>query len=438
MTHRGGCPPRVAGGVIASVAEGSVGEEIGLEPGDALVSINGHALRDVIDYRYYGAEEELVLVVDRQGERHRLVVERDYGEDLGLDFVEPVFDGMRLCANRCPFCFVSQLPPGLRRSLYLRDDDYRYSFLSASYITLTNLTPEDWDRIGEQHLSPLYVSIHASDNSVRRAMLGRPDAPDIMAQLVRLAELDIRVHGQVVIVPGMNDGEVLWRTVDDVCGLWPTVQTLALVPVGLTAHHSHGLRLLRSDEAQDIVREALGRVPGLRATLGKTWLYPSDELFLIAGEPIPDAAFYDDPAQMDNGVGLVRALLDDWATTRGRAGRLRTSVRRITLVCGTGIAPILGRLAAELGDATGVEVGLVPVTNRLFGETVTVSGLLCGGDVLRALEGVDLGERTFVPAAMFEATGTRTLDEYTLDELRARLGVPVVPVSTVGEVLACL
>lgn len=231
---------RNRGGRISAVADGSVGEEIGLEPGDLLVSINGHALRDVIDYQFYSAEEDLLLVVERAGRRHRLEVERDYDEDLGLSFAEPVFDGMRLCRNRCPFCFVAQLPAGLRRTLSLRDDDYRYSFLSASYITLTNLTEEDWLRIDEQHLSPLYVSIHASDLAARRALLGNPTAPDVMAQLGRLGQMGITVHGQIVVSPGLNDGEVLWRTIDDVAALWPTVQTLAVVPVGLTAFHRGG------------------------------------------------------------------------------------------------------------------------------------------------------------------------------------------------------
>ena len=200
--------------MIAAVAPETVGDEIGLEPGDRLIAINGHVLRDVIDYRFYSADEDLVLEIARDGERHRLEVERDYDEDLGIEFAEPVFDGMRQCANRCPFCFVRQMPRGMRRSLYVRDDDYRYSFLQGSFVTLTNLSEEDWRRIEEQHLSPLYVSIHATDPDVRRAVLGNPRAQDIVAQLRRLGEADIEVHGQVVVWPGMNDGAVLERTID--------------------------------------------------------------------------------------------------------------------------------------------------------------------------------------------------------------------------------
>ena len=426
------------GGVIAAVEEGSIGEEIGLEPGDVLVSINGHALRDVIDYRFYGAEEDLVLVVERVGERHTLEVERDYDEDLGLSFTEPVFDGMRLCHNRCPFCFVQQLPRGLRRSLYLRDDDYRYSFLSASYITLTNLTDDDWARIEEQHLSPLYVSIHATDDAVRRALLGKPEAPSILGQLARLGEMGIEVHGQIVVVPGSNDGEVLWRTIEETASLWPVVQTLAVVPVGLTSFHCQGVRLLTPAEAAEIADGVLARVPALRRRTGKTWLYPSDELLLQAGRPIPEAAFYDDPAQIENGVGLVRALLDDWDAVREEAATLEADVRRITLVSGMAIAPVLAGLVAEFAERTGVEAVLVPVENGLMGPTVTVSGLLGGEDVISALCGRDLGEMVYIPRVMLEATGERTLDEVTLADLEARLGVPVEAVGTLSEVLDTL
>lgn len=429
---------RNKGGLISAVADGSVGEEIGLEPGDLLVSINGHALRDVIDYQFYSAEEDLLLVVTREGRRHRLEVERDYDEDLGLSFAEPVFDGMRLCRNRCPFCFVAQLPPGLRRTLSVRDDDYRYSFLSASYVTLTNLTEEDWLRIGEQHLSPLYVSIHASDLAARRALLGNPAAPDVMAQLGRLGELGITVHGQIVVSPGLNDGEVLWRTIDDVAALWPTVQTLAVVPVGLTAFHRGGLRTLTPAECAAIADGILGRVPALRARFGKTWLYPSDELLLQGGRAIPAAAFYDDPAQIENGVGLVRGLLDDWAALREEAAPRGAAGRRVTLVCGMAIAPTLAPLADDLAARTGADVRLVPVTNGLLGPSVTVSGLLGGGDVLAALRSRDLGEFVCIPRSMLDADGTRTLDDLTLPDLAERLGRPVHPVRTMGEVLDLL
>ncbi|MBM3190306.1 MAG: DUF512 domain-containing protein, partial [Chloroflexi bacterium] len=366
-----------------------------------------------------------------------------------LAFREPLF-GLRQCNNRCSFCFVQQMPKGLRPSLYLRDDDYRYSFLLGNFVTLTNLQESDWQRIGEQRLSPLYVSIHATNVDIRRRLLGNPRAEDIVPQLRRLGEMGIAVHGQVVIVPGANDGEVLRETIRDLRALWPTVRTLALVPVGLTRYHRGGARLLRPDEARAVLRLASEVIPQTRESLGATWLYPSDELYLLAEEPIPPASFYDDDAQRENGVGLVRSLLDDWRAARrslARRRRGRTIVertgagqrpRRITWICGALIAPILVGMAAEFMADTGVQVAVMPVANRFFGESATVSGLLTGGDVVEALAGQDLGERVFLPRAMFDAEGERTLDDLTPDALSQRLGAPVSLVSTVSEVLAAL
>ncbi|MBC7255134.1 MAG: DUF512 domain-containing protein [Chloroflexi bacterium] len=429
--------PNVRGGVIAAVSPRSIGAEIGLKPGDVLEAVNGHPLRDVIDYRYYTAEEEISLLVARGDERFLIEIERDYGEELGITFTEIVFDGLRECNNHCPFCFVRQMPPGLRRALYVRDDDYRYSFLLGNFITLTNLTEEDWARIEEQHLSPLYVSIHASDLALRRCLLGNPSAPDVMAQLKRLGEMGIAVHGQVVIVPGLNDGEALRKTIADVAALWPTVQTLALVPVGITRFHRGGLRPMVRDEARAVLAIARDFWAAHRASWGCTWLYPSDELFLLAGERVPPTSFYDDPAQCENGVGLTRHLLEDWARIK-RRWRGAQGTHIITVVCGTLIAPILGRLMAELASLSGWQVNLVPVVNRFFGETVTVSGLLTAQDVLVALAGRDVGERVILPRAMFGAEGSRTLDDITPGELAERLGKPVSLADTLSEVVAIL
>ncbi len=435
--RRAGSRPESQGGLISQVAANSVGDEIGLEPRDILISINGHVLRDVIDYEYYADDDTLVLVVERAGERHTLDVELDYDETLGLEFAEPVFDGMRLCRNRCPFCFLRQLPKGLRRSLYLRDDDYRYSFLSASYITLTNLTEADWSRIGEQHLSPLYVSIHATDDVVRRHLLGNPDAPAILPQLRRLGDMGIEVHGQIVVVPGQNDGDVLWRTVDEVAGLWPTVRTLALVPVGITSFHCERVRPLERSEAADIIDAAMARIPGFSRERGTTWLYPSDEMLLCAGREVPDAAFYDNRAQRENGVGLVRELLDDWAALRGELGSRRCGGVHAVLVCGKAIEPTLSALARELAGLCGAEIAVVAVENKLFGPTVTVSGLLAGADVLSALDGVR-AEHLFLPRVMFDQSGDMTLDDVPLSAFGERLATRVHLVSTLSQVVDVL
>lgn len=426
------------GGLVSSVLPGSLADEAGLAPGDLLIAINGHVLRDVIDYGYHASDDELVLQVERLGQHVCFEIPRDYERALGLEFAEPVFDRMRRCNNRCPFCFVGQLPKGMRPTLYVRDDDYRYSFLAGNFVTLTNLSDDDWQRMSQQRLSPLYVSIHATDLAVRRGMLGNPSAPDILAQLRRLGQAGIDVHGQIVVVPGVNDGEMLGRSVEELADLWPTVRSLAIVPVGLTRHHRGGLRLLRPDEAGEILDMADERVEGFRRRMGRSWLYPSDELYLLAGRPLPQAAFYDQEAQRENGVGLVRSLLDDWERARGLVDGSTAQVLRVTLVCGQLIAPFLRRMATELSALSGVEVRVVPVVNRFFGNSVTVSGLLTGQDVLAALAGVELGQGVFVPRAMFDASRRVTLDDVTLADLTQRLGVATTLVSTMSEVVSAL
>lgn len=426
------------GGRVAQVSPGSIADEIGIEPDDLLVSINGHPLRDVIDYQFYSAEEELVLHIRRGHRVHRIEVQRDYDEELGFTFAEPLFDGIQECVNNCPFCFVAQMPRGMRRSLYVRDDDYRLSFLHGSYVTLTNLQEDDWQRIGEQHLSPLYVSVHATDLQERRKMLGNPRASDILRQLDRLGRMNISVHAQVVIVPGMNDGLVLEQTVASLLNKWPTVQTLALVPVGVTRNCAPQVRGLTADEASDVLKLAEAVRPRVAEETGRTWLYPSDELYLLADREVPPAGYYDDPAQKENGVGLVRELLDDWTYTReGLPPRLFSGVSA-TLVCGTLIAPTLAKLAAEASQITGARLMVRPVRNSYFGDTVTVSGLLTGADVLSELKTMALSDVVCIPRAMLDEMGERTLDDMTTEALAQALGVPVEPVATMGDVIDLL
>ncbi|MCD6520593.1 MAG: DUF512 domain-containing protein [Anaerolineae bacterium] len=421
------------GGLISRVRPGSIGEEIGLEPGDILLAINGHPLRDIIDYRYYSAEEFLLLEVERNGKLYRVEIERDYDEDLGLEFAEPLFDGLRQCENHCPFCFVQQMPRGMRRSLYVRDDDYRYSFLLGNFITLTNLNEDDWRRIEEQHLSPLYVSIHATDPLVRQRMLGNPKAGRILDQLGRLKEMGIHVHGQIVVVPGVNDGEVLAKSIKELLSLWPSLQSLALVPVGITRFHRAGIRRPTAEEAAQVLALTESYRPLVREHTGRTWLYPADEFYLLAGRAIPATEFYDD-AQFENGVGLVRALLDDWARLRSKLCIQEVSSGPISFCCGQLIAPLLKKMAAEFQERTGIRVKVWEIENRFFGQEVTVSGLLTGQDVLRSLAGKPLGERLFLPRAMFDAQARFTLDDWEIDGLAQALGVPVYLVSEMSEV----
>jgi putative radical SAM enzyme (TIGR03279 family) len=419
------------GGIVVAVREGSIAEELGLQLGDVLISINGHVLRDVIDYRFYGAEEELELIVERDGERIAYQVERGYDQELGIEFAEPTFDGLRLCNNRCEFCFFQGLPPGMRRSLYIKDDDYRYSFLFGNFITLTNLAEDDWARLAEQRLSPLYVSVHATDLALRRRILGNPAAPDITDQLKRLGSLGIQVHAQIVLIPGLNDGQHLARTVADLAALYPTVQSIAIVPLGLTKYHRCSFRLYRPEEAGPILAQIAAWQREYRRQHGLNLVYASDEWYLLAGLEVPPAEEYDGFPQLENGVGLTRMLLDEELRVSG----LEFWVRKVTLVCGTLIAPLLKNMAAELAGRTGLEIKVVPVVNDFFGPTVTVSGLLTGRDVIEALRGRHLGDLVFLPRAMFDASGKRTLDDMSPAAIEERLGVRVEVAGTMGEVV---
>jgi len=406
-------------GLISAVAADSLAGRVGLQAGDELVSINDCDLRDVIDVQFYAADERLALRARRNGQEFTVEVERRYAEPLGLEFAHPTFDGIRRCDNRCEFCFVSQMPatggqsPGLRRSLYVRDDDYRYSFLFGSYITLTHLDDGDWERIGEQHLSPLYVSVHATDLDLRRRVLRNPAAPDVMAQLRRLAEMGIEAHTQIVVVPGVNDGPRLERSIGDLAGLYPAVRSVSVAPVGLTRFHRGACRIHTDAEMRAVFEQVSDWQARLRDQIGVHFVYLSDEWYLRLGEEAPSAAAYDGLDLTENGVGLARRFLDE----RDQFLDLQPSISNLTLVTGTLFAPLLRQATAHLPN-----VQVVPVLNRFFGETVTVAGLLTGQDVIAQLREQSLGDVVLLPPAMFGGPEGQSLDEMWPQEIEDALG----------------
>ncbi|MCX7855763.1 MAG: DUF512 domain-containing protein [Anaerolineae bacterium] len=411
-------------GVISAVQPSSLAARLGLRPGDELLEINGHPLRDLIDVQFYGAEERLVLRVRREGEEQILRARRRYDEPLGLDFTHPIFDtDIRRCNNRCEFCFVTQMPRGLRPSLYIKDDDYRYSFLFGSYITLTNLTEEDWARIGEQHLSPLYVSVQATDPDLRRRVLGNPRAPNVMDGLRRLARMGIEVHTQLVLVPGLNDGPYLDRSIGDLADLYPSVRSVSVVPVGLTKYHRGGCRPYTLTEMRGVWEQVTAWQRRLRRRLGVRFVYLSDEWILRLGEKIPSRAAYDGLDLRENGVGLVRSLLDRWRSVERTLSAIGGPGQ--TWVTGELMAPVLEGLAAKFADRTGIRAEVVPVPNRFFGETVTVAGLLTGQDVVARLRERPPQEKVVLPAVMFRGPEGQSLDEMRPEDLTRALERPV-------------
>ncbi len=415
-------------GVITHVAPRSAAARAGLRAGDRLLQLNGHSLRDVIDVQIYAAEPELSFLIEREGERLTRHVRRRYGEDLGLSFAQPLFDGsVRVCQNACDFCFVTQMPPGMRPTLYVKDDDYRLSFLQGTYITLTNLRPADWERIADQFLSPLYVSVHATDPAVRVGLMHNPRSGRIMEDLRRLTRMGIRVHTQAVLVPGRNDGAQLDRTISDLASLYPGVATLAVVPVGLTRYHHPDCRPYTDAEAVAVLDQVLHWQEVLSVRLGTRFVYPSDEWYLRARRPLPPTDAYEAwlPAFIENGVGLTRLVLDRWELIE--AGLRQAGGPRQTWVTGTLFAPMLRELAGDFARRTGLTVDVIAATNHTFGETVTVAGLLALADVERALQEQEHepGQVVILPAAMFRGPEGRSLDGFTPEEAASRWGRPV-------------
>ncbi len=412
------------------MAARSVAARAGLRAGDVLLAINGLPLRDVIDVQVYAAEPELDFLVERAGQQITLRARRRYGQALGLAFDAELFDGkIHACRNNCDFCFVSQMAPGLRGALYVKDDDYRLSFLHGNYITLTNLDETDWRRIEEQFLSPLYVSVHATEPDVRVGLMHNPRAGQIMEQLTHLAEIGIEVHTQAVLAPGRNDGAHLDRTIADLSALHPAVADLTVVPVGLTRWHTPHLRPYTDAEAAAVLTQTLAWQARLRETLGIGFVYTSDEWFLRARVPVPPLEAYDDllPAFVENGVGMVRLFLDGWPALQAELTRLGGS--RQTWVTGTLFAPVLREQAQTFAAATGLAVDVVAVPNRAFGETITVAGLLTVDDIVAALRDCAPGDVVVLPAEMFRGPDDCALDGKGAADVRAATGAPVVVIA---------
>ncbi len=437
------------GGIVQAVRPGSLAEDAGLRAGDRIVAINGRTLRDAVDFQFHAADETLDIAIVRDGEAAAVAVEKHPDEDLGVDFQDAAFDGVRTCNNACFFCFLKGNPKGMRRTLYVKDDDYRLSFFHGNFVTLTNLTEDDWTRLAEQRLSPLNVSVHATDVELRRYLLGNRTAPDICAQLRRLGDLGIQANTQVVLCPGVNDGVALDRTIEDLAALYPAVQTISIVPVGETstaeeriARGAHAVETaeLTAGYARSIIAQVRPYQRRFRALHGASLVYLADEFYLAAGAPLPSAARYDGFAQYENGIGMARSLLEDWHRTRRRTARLSgaRTPRRVSFVSGTLIAPTLAGLARDFGDATGLRASVHAIENRFFGPRVNVSGLLVADDIASQLAGKDLGDLCMLPRYALDYTGARFLDDTTPGQLQDALGVPIAFASSMSGVLTIL
>jgi len=377
-------------------------------------------------------EEELTLEVeDPDGTLHVVELEKDLDEGLGLGFTEALFDGLKQCNNQCPFCFIDQQPPGKRRSLYLKDDDYRLSFLYGSYLTLTNLGASDWQRIEEQRLSPLYVSVHATEPALRSRLLVNPRAGLLLEQLAWFAERDLQIHAQVVVCPGINDGAALEQTLRDLAGFaagdWPAVLSAAVVPVGLTRFRPPGDALKAVDRSS--ARAVIALVEPLQLEfqqgLASRFAWLSDEWYLIAGLPLPPRHSYEDLPQQENGVGSIRAFLEDLELATTDLPAVLNEPRRFSWVVGHLVAEALEPVVARLNAVEGLELMLYGLPSPYWGQDQVVTGLLTGSDLLAGLAGQDLGDSLLLPSVMLRQGEPVFLDDLTLVELEQRLPVPI-------------
>jgi putative radical SAM enzyme (TIGR03279 family) len=413
-------------GIIAKVQPDSIASELLLEPGDKIIAVNGTTMNDLIDLSFAWADENIELLVEKKnGEQEIFEIEKDYDEELGIEFESAVFDGIRQCANKCIFCFVDQLAPNMRKSLYVKDDDYRLSFLYGNFVTLTNLGPNDVNRIRQFHLSPLYVSIHTTDGALRQKMLGNKKAGLITEQLGTLIDNGVEVHTQVVLCPEINDGLILEQTFKDLRKLHPGVLSMAIVPVGLSKYREgcFPLRVFSKAEAEHIIETVSSWQEECRGLFGHSFVYLADEFYLSAGHNIPEYEFYDEFPQIENGVGIVRTFLHDWQQT------LHTDTDRqaypepvyLDVVCGISAEKILRPLLEDL-HISNLSIRLIPVKNEFFGSHITVTGLLTGKDIeniLRTCPGPRTG--VIIPGIALRKGESMFLDNMSPVELAVQL-----------------
>ncbi|HWL41143.1 MAG TPA: DUF512 domain-containing protein [Gemmatimonadaceae bacterium] len=408
---------------VARIEQQSIAEALGIQPGTDLLTVNGRPVADFLDWEFLTADEELVIEARQpDGEAVVYELERLEGEPLGLALVPPP---VRRCANRCEFCFIEGLPPGLRKALYIRDDDYRLSFAYGNFATLSNVKDKDIERILEYRLSPLYVSVHATNHEARKVLLNNTRVPDIKAQLTRLAAGGIQFHCQMVVVPGLNDEAVLEESLHDLWDMGEAVLSAAVVPVGLTQFsHLYTGKGMDRDTAGAVLAQVERWGQRALSERGETWVFGSDELYMLAGRELPPPAHYGEFAQIENGVGAVTSLRMRVAAGLDRVAR--RDGQRIGVVTGLAMAPLMQPLLERLREASGAHFELIPVENSLFGPTITTAGLLVGKDIVGALKDRFDLEIALIPAETINEDGV-FLDDLTLESVRGSLPMPLFP-----------
>ena len=406
---------------ISRIYAESLAEELGLLVGDKILAVNGKKIRDIIELSFELAEEEVELLIEHEnGERELIGFEKDVDEELGAEFESAVCDGIKRCKNHCVFCFVDMIAPNMRKTLSVKDDDYRLSFLYGNFITLTNLKPADFTRIKNFHLSPLYVSIQAMNPKVREKMLRTPIAAQIENQLDKLESAGVEYHTQVVLCPNINDGVELDYTINELLKRRPHVLSLAIVPVGVTKHRRDKFPLTQFDRegALKVIAQVEKYQRQLRGECGKTFVYLGDEFYFLAGLEVPPVEYYDDFPQIENGIGMTRNFIEEFHDAKSLKAESRKLKAKIDVICGTSIAPVFEKLA------------------NFFGSTVNVSGLLTGSDIIDTLKKFERPrDKILIPATAIRFGENVFLDDVTLDDLKKKFAAQIVPITTGGQFL---
>lgn len=421
--------------IIKLVEEDSIGWEMGIEPGDKLLKINNAQIEDIFDYQYQVHDEIITLLIEKEnGEEWELDIEKEYGEDLGIEFDQGLMDEYRSCKNNCVFCFIDQMPPGMRETLYFKDDDSRLSFLQGNYVTLTNMKDSDVERIVKYHLGPINVSIHTMNQELRCKMLHNRFAGESLKKLDILNEGGIEMNGQIVLCPELNDGKELEYSIQEMSKYFPNLQSVSIVPVGITKYRDDlfPLRSLTKIEAKEVLDTIHKWQEKFHEEYGQHFIHAGDELYIKAEEPIPLAESYDGYLQLENGVGMLRLLLDEFHEAMEGVEE-DDRLGKLTIATGMLMGPIIKELVEEVRlKFPNMQIEVIAIRNKFFGEEITVTGLITGQDLIAQLKEVELGEYLLIPCNVFRAGEDVFLDDITLSDVKDALQVEVDIVKSSG------
>lgn len=422
--------------IVKGIIPGSIADELGIEPGDRLLSVNGHEIEDVFDYQFYSEDEEILLLIEKpDGEQWELEIEKDADEELGMEFGEGLMDEYRSCRNKCMFCFIDQMPEGMRDTLYFKDDDSRLSFLQGNYVTLTNMNDHDIERIIRYRLEPINISFQTTNPELRCRMLHNRFAGDALKKVDRLYQGGIEMNGQIVLCKGVNDGEELERSIRDLTGYLPLLRSVSVVPVGLTKFRDglYPLEPFTKDEAKCVLETIHRWQEKIYAEYGVHFIHAGDEWYLLAEKEIPEEERYDGYLQLENGVGMLRLLFNEFKEAYDNADG-DNKKRNLSIATGRLAYPYLKRMAEKMEEKfPDTRIHVYAVRNDFFGERITVSGLITAQDIMAQLRERDLGERLLLPCNMLKADEDIFLDDYTVSQVSDALQVPLVIVKSSGQ-----